>query len=294
MLVWGCESQTSKDYGSREVEKSVDDVQSTLIYKKENSNVGKRAPGFSILSWNIQDLGRTKSKEEIIEICQILRHFDLVLIQEIVGKDPAGIQAVGKIVDYLNRMGFKWDYRVSDPTNSPSFNKSERYGFLWKTSKVDLKGRAWLDYELSSICDREPYIGKFQFKDHDEEIFIINFHSRVHSSHPEEEIFFLQNYDTRFGSNNIILGGDFNINERHPVWRDFYKKGFKNALSDTPTTLRRKCKSGNYLNHSIDNFYYSLPFEIVESGIVDFVKGCENLENVRGISDHLPVYFIFK
>jgi deoxyribonuclease-1-like protein len=84
-----------------------------------------------IASWNIQDLGRSKNAEEINSIAKILRNFDLVAIQEVVAKDPAGAQAVTKIVDELNRMGSKWDYQISNPTKSPSVYMSERYAFLW-------------------------------------------------------------------------------------------------------------------------------------------------------------------
>ena len=63
----------------------------------------------TLASWNIQHLGRSKTDEEIWEMAQILRHFDIIAIQEVVAKDPAGAQAVARLVDALNRMGFQWD-----------------------------------------------------------------------------------------------------------------------------------------------------------------------------------------
>ena len=80
-------------------------------------------------------------------MAQILRHFDIVAIQEVVAKDPAGAQAVARLVDALNRTGYQWDYRISDPTKSPSVYMSARYAFLWKPSRVAIQHRAFLDKE---------------------------------------------------------------------------------------------------------------------------------------------------
>jgi deoxyribonuclease-1-like protein len=295
-FIWGCQSQTSKDYELGNSYKTNENEAAhvkneEVLIKRSNSTVTGNE--HSIASWNIKELGKTKNQEEIHDIAQIIRDFDLVLIQEVVGKDPAGIQAVAKIVDELNRMGFKWDYSVSDPTHSPSANKSERYGFLWKTSRVSLKGRPRLDTELSDVCDREPYIGKFLFKNQSEPISVINFHSRVHDNHPENEIFYLQNYQERLETTNIIVGGDFNLDDKHAIWNSFYRKGYKSALTNTPTTLKTKCDLGNYLNDAIDNLYFSNSITVIESGSIDFVRDCKNLENARKLSDHLPIFMRF-
>ncbi|WP_434035662.1 endonuclease/exonuclease/phosphatase family protein [Formosa sp. 4Alg 33] len=246
-----------------------------------------------IASWNIRDLGRTKDANEIHKIAQILRDFDLVAIQEVVGKDPAGAQAVAKIADELNRMGSKWDYRTSDPTKSPSVYISERYAFLWKTSKVKLTNPAYLDSELAEKCFREPYIGKFQLTKGTEPFYVVNFHSRKHDDHPEQEIIYLKDYSTKLNSDSVFILGDFNMNEKHEVWNNLYNKGFKSALKDTKTTLKTKCKNGDYLNYPIDNIYYSKNISPVKSGAIDFVRDCSNLEAARQLSDHLPIYLEF-
>lgn len=246
-----------------------------------------------LASWNIRDLGRTKTAEEIKKIAQTLRDFDIVAIQEVVAKDPAGAQAVAKIVDELNRMGSKWDYRISNPTKSPSVYISERYAFMWKTSKVSIVHRAYLDEELEEVCNREPYIAAFKRKRDSEPFFVVNFHSRRYNDRPEEEITHFLDYPKRLNSNRIIIAGDFNLDENHHVWQPFYRNGFKSALQNTPTTLKTKCKEGNYLNHSIDNIYYTAGIKRFQSASVDFVNTCDELEKARGISDHLPVYMEF-
>ena len=248
----------------------------------------------TLVSWNIRHLGRTKTPEDIYEIANILRDMDIVAIQEVVAKDPAGAQAVAKIADELNRMGSKWDYQISDPTKSPSVYISERYAFLWKTSKVSLIHRAYLDKELEDLCYREPFIATFKKKGSSEPFYVVNYHSRKYNDRPEEEIIHFLDYRERLKSNRILIAGDFNLNEEHEVWEPFYRRGYKSALKNQRTTLKVKCKNGDYLSHPIDNIYFTPGIEMVQAGSIDFIGTCENLKRAREISDHLPVYMEFK
>lgn len=247
-----------------------------------------------IVSWNIQHLGRTKTDSIIYEIANILRHYDIVAIQEVVAKDPAGAQAVARIADELNRMGFQWDYQVSDPTKSPSVYISERYAFLWKPSRVQIVNRAFLDSELEDLCFREPFVAKFKQKGRDDFFYIMNYHSRKHKDKPEEEIIHFIDYPSRLKTNKIIIAGDFNLSETHEVWRPFYRLGFQSALKKQRTTLKWKCQDENYVNHSIDNFYFDSGIQMISSRKIDFVGSCRNLPYARKISDHLPVVLEFK
>ena len=46
---------------------------------------------------------------------------------------------------------------------------------------------------------------------------------------------------------------------------------------------------------AVDNIIFnSKSVEKVNSGIIDFVKNCNNLEKARLISDHFPVYLEIK
>lgn len=290
-----CQSKNS----IRSTEKSLGITEWKTTLNEKSENLGAEKPQLSqtnltIASWNIQDLGRTKSAEEITAIADILRDFDIVAVQEVVAKDPAGAQAVAKIADELNRMGSKWDYRVSDPTKSPSVYKSERYAYFWKTSKVSLIHPAYLDSELEDICSREPYIAAFKLKGKVDPFYLINFHSRKYNDRPEEEIIHFLDYPERLQSERIIILGDFNLDEKHQVWKPFYRNGFKSGLQNTRTTLKVKCKNGDYLSHAIDNFYFTPGIKMVQSGSLDFIGNCENLKPARALSDHLPVYLEFK
>lgn len=270
---------------------SVDEV--TKANYSDNLKPSK-SDNLTLASWNIRHLGRTKTPEDIYEIANILRDFDIVAIQEVVAKDPAGAQAVAKIADELNRMGAKWDYQVSDPTKSPSSNISERYAFLWKTSKLSMIQRAYLDKELEDLCFREPFVAAFKKKGNSEQFYIVNYHSRKFNDRPEEEIIHFLDYRERLKSNRILIAGDFNLSAEHEVWKPFYRRGYKSALKNQRTTLKVKCKDGDYLSYPIDNIYFTPGIEMVQTGSLDFIGTCENLERAREISDHLPVYIEFK
>jgi endonuclease/exonuclease/phosphatase family metal-dependent hydrolase len=253
------------------------------------------ASNLKILTWNIQDLGRSKNNQEIQFIATILKDYDLIALQEIVAKDPAGAKAVARIAEALNRLGSKWDYSISNATNSSSSYAAERYAYLWKTSKIRLKHKAFLDTELASKIEREPYIALFELKRNRTAFYTINMHARTYNKHPEMEISNFKKYPERLKSNNIIILGDFNLNEEHSVWNPLYKMGFKSAIKNTKTSMKRKCNKGEYMHKAIDNiFYNSKKVEKINSGIIDFIKNCENLLNARLISDHVPVYLEIK
>jgi deoxyribonuclease-1-like protein len=243
----------------------------------------------NIISWNIQDCGRTKDDSEILYIAQTLRDADLVAIQEVVAVDPAGAQAIGRLADQLNRMGSKWDYRYSDPTNSPVKGQSERYAFLWKTSVLDMIHKPFLDSLLAAEVIREPFIGRFRQRSTKKEFVVVNYHSRRFDQHPEEEVKHFYSYPKRFNA-PVIIAGDFNMSEDHGVFYGLYQQGYVPALLHQKTTPKQSVNNGAYLNHAIDNIYLPPGICLEYGTTIDFVKKCTSLDVARMISDHLPVY----
>ena len=240
----------------------------------------------TIISWNIQDFGRTKNEQEIEAIANIVRDSDIIAIQEVVA-GFGGAQAVAQLADELNRKGAKWDYVISNPTKSPKY-VVERYAFIWKNKHIKIKNRGSLITELAPVVDREPF--KMDFYFNDKKITILNYHSRPHNKNPEAEIKPILNYIVKNIKNPVLLAGDFNTKSDNEVFSDFKNSGFKTSLKNIKTTLKRKCKNDNYLNYAIDNIFLSKHFSKIEAKTIDFVKYCDNLENARKLSDHLPVY----
>lgn len=243
----------------------------------------------NLVSWNIRDFGKTKNSAELENIAEIVRDTDILAIQEVVA-GYGGAQAVAKLSDILNRKGAQWDYVISNPTNSPKY-ATERYAFIWKTKNIKIKNRGWLLDELNSTIDREPFLLDFYLNK--QKFTVINFHSRPHNKTPESEIKALSYFIVDSLKTPLIIAGDFNVDEKEPVFGLLKSKGYKATIANQKTTLKKTCKRGDYLNYPIDNIFYSNDIKRVDGGVIDFVRFCDNLELARKLSDHLPVFFKF-
>lgn len=241
----------------------------------------------SICSWNLRDFGKSKSNFEIQFVAKTIVIFDVVAVQEVVA-GPGGPQAIARLADELNRMGSKWDYVISKPT-SGSTGSSERYAFLWKTSKVKKIGDSWLSSHYALEIDREPFFCRFKAKD---KIFtIVSFHSVTKSKHPESEIKYFKFFPGLYSNDNLIFCGDFNLPQSHTVFNPLRKMGYRSVLVGQKTTLRKKCIQQGCLASEFDNFYYNPSFiSIVRSGFVEFYRLFPSLRTARLISDHIPIF----
>ena len=243
----------------------------------------------SLISWNIKDFGKTKNNEELNKIAEIVRDVDVLAIQEVVA-GFGGAQAVAKLTDILNRKGSKWDYVISDPTNSPKY-VSERYAIIWKTHRIKIKNRGWLISELDSLIDREPFLLHFYMDG--KQFTVVDYHSRPYNKNPESEIKALSKFVLDSLKTPVLIAGDFNVDEKMPIFYMLKNAGYKATISNQKTTLKRTCKRNDYLNYPIDNIFYSKNIHKVKGGVIDFVRFCDQLEEARKLSDHLPVFLQF-
>ncbi len=167
-----------------------------------------------VISWNIENLGKSKSNETVNFIAQTTRDYDIIAIQEVVA-GYRGAQAVARLADALNRKGSKWDYSISNPTSSSAY-KTERYAFLWKTSRVKLIGTPWLEKKYHLEIDREPYYATFEFDK--KQFTLVNFHAITKSRQPETEIKHFKFLPNLYPTLNLIFLGDFNCPQSHSVF----------------------------------------------------------------------------
>lgn len=246
----------------------------------------------NICSWNLKDFGKTKSDAEIEFIANTIKQFDIVMIQEVVAKDPGGAQAVGRLGEALNRKGTKWEYRISNATSGENSYKKERYAFLWKPSKVTLVGKPWLETKFHIEIDREPFFATFKVSN---KIFTLaNFHAITKRMQPETEVKYFKYLPEEYPDLNIIFGGDFNLPQSHTVFNPLKKMGYLPALSNQKTSLKQSCINDDCLASEFDNFYYnSDKITFVSAGIIPFYKNFIDIKEAREISDHVPISFKF-
>lgn len=244
---------------------------------------------FSLVSWNIANLGKSKNVQELTYIAKQIKNYDIIAIQEVVA-GYGGAQAVARLVDILNRMGNKWEFVVSNPTSSV-MKSSERYAFIWKTSKVRLKGKPFLDAFYATEIDREPYIADFHIGK--KTISIVNFHAVPKKKTPEKEIKYLKFFPEKYPDKQLIFCGDFNTSQSNNVFNPLKKMGYTPALIGKKTTIRMKCIEGDCLASEYDNIFYPKSLEKKSAGVIEFQKEFSDMRDARKISDHLPIYAEF-
>jgi endonuclease/exonuclease/phosphatase family metal-dependent hydrolase len=243
-----------------------------------------------LISWNVENLGSSKSPSDLLYIVNILKDYDVVALQEVVAGD-GGAQAVAKLADELNRKGSKWDYTISDPTSSSAY-KTERYAFLWKTSKVKKVGEAWLEKKYHLEIDREPYYCTFDYKG--KSFTIVNFHAITKSRQPETEIKYFKFLPEVYPNLNLLFVGDFNCPQSHTVFNPLRKLGYLPIFINQKTSLKKECKDDDCLASEFDNiWFHTSKIKIVNAKIIPFYKNFESLAAARKISDHVPVFFEF-
>jgi deoxyribonuclease-1-like protein len=239
-----------------------------------------------LLSWNIENLGSSKSEANIVFMANTLKNYDIVALQEIVAGD-GGAQAVAQLADELNSKGAQWDYAISDPTSSSAY-KTERYAFLWKPSKVKKIGEAWLEKKYHLQIDREPYYATFQYQN--QSFTIANFHAITKSKQPETEIKYFKYLPAQYPNLNLVFVGDFNCPQSHTVFIPLQKIGYKSAFQNQKTTLKKECNKDNCLASEFDNIWYkSKTISVTNSAVIPFYQSFSTLHEAREISDHIPI-----
>lgn len=243
-----------------------------------------------LLTWNIENLGKSKSTIEIAFMAKTIQDCDIIAIQEVVA-GFGGAQAIARLVSELNRKGAKWDYVISDPTSS-SVYKTERYAYIWKTSKVKKIGTAWLEKKYNLEIDREPYFCTFEYSN--KQFTIVNFHAITKNRQPETEIKYFKFLPLEYPSLNLIFVGDFNCPQSHNVFNLLQKMGYQPVFLNQKTSLRKQCALVDCLASEFDNiFYNTLHVNIKSKGIIPFYQDFNSLKEARTISDHIPIWVEF-
>lgn len=243
-----------------------------------------------LLSWNIENIGKSKSATEIDYIAQTIRDYDIIAIQEVVA-GYGGTQAIARLADALNRKGTKWNYVISNPTSSSAY-KTERYAFLWKTNKIKKIGQAWLEKKYHLKIDREPYYCTFE--SNNKQFTVVNFHAITKSKQPETEIKYFRYLPALYPNLNLIFAGDFNCPQSHSVFNPLKKEGYSPIFTNQKTSLKRACKNNKCLASEYDNvFYNTYKVAKINSGIIPFYRDYNSLQEARKISDHIPIWLEF-
>ncbi|WP_298395261.1 endonuclease/exonuclease/phosphatase family protein [Flavobacterium sp.] len=243
-----------------------------------------------LLSWNVENLGSSKSDSTIIYIANTIKNYDVVALQEVVA-GAGGAKAVAMLADELNRKGAKWEYVVSDPTSSSAY-KTERYAFLWKTAKVKKIGKAWLEKKYHLEIDREPFYCTFEYSK--KQFTLVNFHAITKSKQPETEIKYFKFLPAQYPTLNLLFVGDFNCPQSHTVFNPLKNMGYQSAFRNQKTSLKKECKEDNCLASEFDNIWFKTSkISLIKAEVIHFYNSFETLKEARRVSDHIPITLHF-
>jgi len=240
-----------------------------------------------IMTWNLKNLGSSKSEQDLVYIASILKQADVIAIQEVV-TNPSGSATLAALHDELNRKsGSTWDYTLSNPTISSPY-RSERYAYLWNTAKLKLKRKAFLAAPYQEEIEREPYMATFLYAE--KSFTLVSIHALPKKHQPEKELKYLKFFPEHYAGDNRIFLGDFNTPESHTVFNPLKKQGYLPAFRNQKTSLRQKCIHGDCLASEYDNIFLQQDYFTVKyAKAILFFEDFETLKEANKISDHLPL-----
>jgi endonuclease/exonuclease/phosphatase family metal-dependent hydrolase len=248
------------------------------------------------VSWNMKDMGKSKSQESLEVMASVLKDADVVAIQEVVAGKGFGAKKVADLAQVLAQKGQLFDNIVSNPT-FPDSPGVERYGYLIRKHILFSRDDTHLVKALQETIDREPYALTAKWKD-ETTVTFFTIHTVPTKKKPELEVAVLPSSDEVKNVSPAIFAGDFNLPARStdPV---FTQMGYTGQIREKTSIKDKLDAQGGYLLHQYDNIY-TKGIHVCESGVIDFVDQYfspvrqESLRKAREVSDHLPVYIRFK
>lgn len=254
------------------------------------------------VSWNLENFGKSKSSKALTVMASVLAEADIVAIQEVNAGKDFGAKQVALLASMLsttksvrNKSG-KFDYIVSDPTQ-PVSPGVERYAYLIRSGIAFSRDDAHLVRELEDVIDREPYTLTVRPKN-GKPVQLFTIHTVPTKKGPEQEVRALLTSQTVKNADRAIFAGDFNL-PASTTDKIFEQMGYKGLIREKTSLKQALDARGGYLYHQYDNIYVK-GIEVCESGVIDFVSGYfspvtnESLREARDVSDHSPVYVIFR
>jgi endonuclease/exonuclease/phosphatase family metal-dependent hydrolase len=141
-------------------------------------------------------------------MAQIIRHFDIVAVQEI--RDSSGT-AIVDLKNAVNSVGVNYGLEVGPRLGRTS--SKEQYAFFYNTATIDASAGAYtFDEGGVDTFEREPFIGHFKAKNGSFDFTLIDIHTKPDDA--TAEISFLPNVmseaRTHTAQADVICLGDFN------------------------------------------------------------------------------------
>jgi deoxyribonuclease-1-like protein len=246
----------------------------------------------TVASFNIQVFGTSKmSKPWVVDVlAQIVRHFDVVAIQEIRSRDD---DILPKFIAAVNADGSRYGYTIG-----PRLGRSvstEQYAFLYDANRIEIDRTSIGNVtDPDDLLHREPFVARFSARLASASPFtfwLVNIHTDPDEVSDEVNVLadvFQIMQRARADEDDVLLLGDLNANERQ-FGRLGDIPGIAWAVTNTTTNTRRTKMYDNILFHHQATSEYTGRW-----GVVDIESAFRlTREQALEVSDHLPVWAEF-
>ncbi|MGK5091055.1 hypothetical protein WDW89_03440 [Deltaproteobacteria bacterium TL4] len=237
-----------------------------------------------IISWNISNFDKAKTKQDLEAIAKIINDADIVAFQGISTAKNA-FKVISDLDDHLSELGYLWSYVLSE-----DFGSQQRYAFFWKPRKIkQLSNKSSSQLELKDFHNDDPFIGVFSA--HGQSLILINVNAT--RSHKKligdiQELLSIVSKVEEDKTAIVSMVGNFNSPFDSKPLQSLRDQKWQMTIKE-PTMLQATEVKGEYRINAFDNILLRSVKPVCASGVIDTVKNLK-LKQAREISSHLPVY----
>jgi endonuclease/exonuclease/phosphatase family metal-dependent hydrolase len=254
----------------------------------------KPADTIRIGSYNIQVFGTSKlAKPAVVDVLvQLVRHCDVVAIQEVRAKDDT---VVPTFVAAVNADGSRYDF-VIGPRLGRTVS-TEQYVFVYDTDRIELdRSSVGTMVDTNDLLHREPLVARFRARGGNVGLpfsfWLINIHTDPDEVASEIDVLadvFQVMQTARPDEDDVILLGDLNASDQQ-LGRLGQVPGIACVVTGITTNTRRTKMYDNLLFNRFTTTEFTGRW-----GVVD-VQSVFNLtlEQALEVSDHLPIWAEFR
>jgi len=255
--------------------------------------VERRGDTIRIASFNLQVFGETKlARPDVTRIlAQIVRHFDVVAVQEIRAKSQ---DVLPRFLELVNAEGAHYDFVIGPRLGRTS--SKEQYAFIYDASSIECdRESVYTVDDPDDLLHREPLVAGFRVRGPPtSEAFtftLIDIHTDPDEIKIElnvlDDVFRAVRNDGR-GEDDVILMGDLNADDHH--LGELGQMGYLTwAISGVATNTRGTKLYDNILFDTRATTEYT-----GRSGVVDVLREFNlSMQQALAVSDHLPIWAEF-
>lgn len=254
--------------------------------------VQRTAGTIRVATFNIQVFGQKKVSEPRVRslLVEILRHFDVIAVQEIRSEH----EFLQQFVDVLNSNGRHYDFVIGPRLGRT--NSKEQYAFIFDTASIEIDRSAlYTVSDPDDLLHREPLVGWFRVRGPPPEqaftFSLVDIHTDPDETGREldalAEVFRAVRDDGRH-EDDVILLGDLNVDDHH-LGRLGQLPAIHWAVSGVATNTRGTKLYDNIIFSQVATTEYTGRW-----GVFDMIREFNlTVDEALKISDHMPVWAEF-